>query len=125
MRILVTGGAGFIGSHLVDSFIAAGHYVATIDNLSTGDRRHINPDVRLYELDIRDRAGVDRVFAEFEPEIVDHHAAQAEVPKSVADPMTDAEINVVGSLNLLRRSLDHGVRKFIFASTGGAIYGDP
>lgn len=125
MRILVTGGAGFIASHLVDSLIAGGHDVAIIDNLSTGDRRHLNPAARLFELDIRDRVGVDRVFAEFKPEIVDHHAAQAEVPKSVADPMTDAEINVVGGLNLLRKSLDHGVRKFIFASTGGAIYGDP
>jgi UDP-glucose 4-epimerase len=125
MRIVVTGGAGFIGSHVADGFIAAGHEVAVLDTLATGDRAKVNPRARFYQLDVRDRQGVAAMFAEFRPELVDHHAAQAEVPKSVADPVFDAEVNVLGGLNLLRAALDHGVRKVVFASTGGALYGDP
>lgn len=125
MRILVTGGAGFIASHVIDSFLAAGHEVAAIDNLSTGNRRNLNPAARFYELDIRDRTGVANVFEEFKPEVVDHHAAQAKVPVSIADPVLDAEINLIGGINLLRQCVDHGVRKMIFISTGGALYGEP
>ena len=125
MRILVTGGAGFIASHVVDSFLAAGHEVGVVDNLATGERENLNSGARFYGLDMRDRDGIARVMAEFRPEIVDHHAAQAEVPKSVADPVFDADVNLLGGLNLLKSALDHEIRKFIFISTGGALYGDP
>ena len=125
MRILVTGGAGFIASHVVDAYIAAGHTVAVIDNFSTGSEANLNPGGRLFRVDVRDRADVERAIGEFRPEIVNHHAAQAEVPKSVADPGFDAQVNIVGGLNLLRACLDHDVRKVIFSSTGGALYGEP
>lgn len=125
MRVLVTGGAGFIGSHVVDGLVAAGHEVAVIDNLSTGRRENAGSARHFSEVDIRDRAGIARAFAAFRPEAVSHHAAQAEVPRSVAEPTYDADVNILGSLNLLRNCLDHGVRKFIFISTGGAVYGNP
>jgi UDP-glucose 4-epimerase len=124
VRILVTGGAGFIGSHVVDGFRAAGHDVAVVDDLSTGQRANLDPAVPLYELDIRDEA-LGGVFADFRPDVVDHHAAQANVPASVKDPVNDASINVLGSLNLLKLSAAHGVQKFIYISSGGAMYGDP
>ncbi len=125
MRILVTGGAGFIGSHVVDAYVAAGHEVAVIDNFSTGNEANLNSAGRLFRVDVRDRPEVDKAIAAFRPEIVNHHAAQAEVPKSVADPAFDAQVNVVGGINLLKASVDHGVRKFVFISTGGALYGEP
>ena len=125
MRILVTGGAGFIGSHVVDAYIAAGHQVAILDNFSTGKDANVNPRAEVHRVDVRDRPGVDRVIASFRPDLVNHHAAQAEVPKSVADPALDAEVNVIGGINLLKSSADHGVKKFIFISTGGALYGEP
>lgn len=125
MKILVTGGAGFIGSHVVDAYVAAGHEVAVFDNFSTGNEDNVNPAARLFRADVRDKAAVASAFESFRPDIVNHHAAQAEVPKSVADPGLDAEINVVGGLNLLKASVDAGVKKFIFISTGGALYGEP
>ena len=124
MRILVTGGAGFIGSHVVDGFRAHGDEVAVLDDLSTGNRANIPDGVRLYQRDIRDPQ-LDDVFADFKPEVVDHHAAQANVPSSVHDPVNDASINVLGTLNLLRVSAQQGVRKFIYISSGGAMYGEP
>ncbi len=124
MRILVTGGAGFIGSHVVDGFRAAGHDVAVVDDLSTGDRANLAGGVPLYEVDIR-APELRRVFAEFRPEIVDHHAAQANVPASVEDPVYDASVNVLGGLNVLRLSATYGVRKLIYSSSGGAMYGEP
>jgi UDP-glucose 4-epimerase len=125
MKILVTGGAGFIGSHVADAYIAAGHEVAIIDNFSTGNEANVNPAAHVHRVDVRDAAAVEQTIASFQPQIVNHHAAQAEVPKSVADPATDAQINVVGGLNLLKSSVDHQVEKFIFISTGGALYGEP
>jgi UDP-glucose 4-epimerase len=125
VRILVTGGAGFIGSHVVDAYLAAGHEVAVIDNFSTGNEANLNPEARLFRVDVRDQPEVDRSIAEFRPEIVNHHAAQAEVPKSVADPAFDAQVNVIGGINLLKACVDHDVRKFVFVSTGGALYGEP
>ncbi len=125
VRILVTGGAGFIGSHVVDAFLAAGHEVAVLDNLSTGRRENLNPSARFYGVDLRQAEAVNRVLSDFRPEVVDHHAAQSEVPKSVEDPICDAEINLLGGLNLLLASRATGVRKFIFISTGGALYGEP
>ena len=124
MRVLVTGGAGFIGSHVVNGLLAAGHEVAVLDNLSTGDRANLPEGVSLFENDIRD-AEVERVFRDFRPEVVDHHAAQANVPASVADPLYDASVNVLGGLNLLRAAAATGVRKFVYVSSGGAMYGEP
>jgi UDP-glucose 4-epimerase len=125
VRILVTGGAGFIGSHVVDAYLAAGHEVAVLDNFSTGNEANLNSGARLFRVDVRDQPEVDRSIAEFRPEIVNHHAAQAEVPKSVADPAFDAQVNVIGGINLLKACVDHDVRKFVFISTGGALYGEP
>jgi UDP-glucose 4-epimerase len=125
VRILVTGGAGFIGSHVVDAYVAAGHDVAILDNFSTGSEANLNPAAEIHRIDVRDRAEVDRAIASFRPEVVNHHAAQSEVPKSVADPGYDAHVNIVGGLHVLKACADHGVRKVIFSSTGGALYGEP
>jgi UDP-glucose 4-epimerase len=125
VKILVTGGAGFIGSHVVDAYVAAGHEVAVLDSLATGREENVNPAARLYRADVRNLAQVQQAIGDFRPEVVNHHAAQSEVPKSVADPGNDAEVNVVGGLNVLRASVDHSVRKVIFSSSGGALYGEP
>ena len=124
MKILVTGGAGFIGSHVADGFRALGHEVAVIDDLSAGKRANLDPAIKLYERDIRDEA-LDQVFAEFRPDVVDHHAAQSNVPASVHDPVYDASVNVLGGLNLLRLAAKYEVKKFIYISSGGAMYGEP
>jgi UDP-glucose 4-epimerase len=125
MKILVTGGAGFIGSHLVDRFIALGHDVAVIDNLSTGFRRNLNRAARFYEADVRNSTRVRQIFRRERPEIVCHQAAIAEVVKSLRDPLPTLEVNVQGTVNLLLAAGEQGIRKFLFASTGGAIYGEP
>ncbi len=124
MRILVTGGAGFIGSSLVDRWVTDGHQVAILDNLSTGRRDYVNPRATFLELDIVDAPAVDRAIGEFRPEVVSHHAAQMDVRRSVLDPAFDARTNVLGSIALLEACARHGVRKVIYASTGGAIYGE-
>jgi UDP-glucose 4-epimerase len=124
VRILVTGGAGFIGSHVVDGFLKAGHEVAVVDDLSTGNRANLDASVVVYEQDIRDPS-LEDVFKDFRPEVVDHHAAQSNVPASVTDPVYDASVNVLGGLNLLKQSAVYGVRKFIYISSGGAMYGEP
>jgi UDP-glucose 4-epimerase len=124
MRILVTGGAGFIGSNVVDRFVALGHEVAVFDNLSSGRREFVPAAARLVVGDLTDAAAVERCVAEFKPEIVDHHAAQIDVRHSVDDPVFDARTNVLGGLSLLQSCTRHGVRKFIYASTGGALYGE-
>jgi UDP-glucose 4-epimerase len=124
LRILVTGGAGFIGSNVVDGMIGRGHEVAVFDNLSTGRREYVHPGARLFEGDLLDAAAIERCVAEFRPEIVDHHAAQIDVRKSVDDPLHDARTNVLGALSLLQSCTRHGVRKLVYASTGGAIYGE-
>ena len=123
MKILVTGGAGFIASHVADAYIDAGHDVVIFDNLITGNRANVNPKARFYEIDIRD-AGVRNIFASERFDAVNHHAAQMDVRKSVDDPINDASINILGTLNLLENCKAFGVKKFIFASTGGAIYGE-
>jgi UDP-glucose 4-epimerase len=125
VRILVTGGAGFIGSHVVDAYVAAGHEVAVLDNFSTGNEANLNPAAEAHRVDLRDQPGVEKLIASFRPEIVNHHAAQSEVPKSVADPTYDAQVNIIGGLNLLRACIDNAVNKVIFISTGGALYGEP
>jgi UDP-glucose 4-epimerase len=119
----VTGGAGFIASHVVDALIAAEHKVAVVDDLSTGKLENLNPQATFYNLDIRS-AEIADVFAEERPEVVNHHAAQMDVRRAVREPQFDASVNVLGSLNILECSRRYGVRKIIFASTGGAVYGE-
>jgi len=124
MKILVTGGAGFIGSHIVDRFVQEGYEVAVVDNLSTGKRRHVNRAAKFYRTDIRSW-WLERVFRRERPVIVCHHAAQMDVRRSVRDPVFDAETNILGTLNVLRHAIKYGVRKVLFASSGGAVYGEP
>jgi UDP-glucose 4-epimerase len=124
MKIIVTGGAGFIGSHIVDEFIAAGHDVSVVDDLSTGFRQNLNPRARFYEMDIRDRT-LAEVFAMEKPDIVCHQAARANVRESFEKPLLYADVNVVGSLNILECCRRSEVRKVVYASTGGAVYGEP
>jgi UDP-glucose 4-epimerase len=125
MKILVTGGAGFIGSHVVDKYIAEGHEVAVVDNLSTGFRENVNPKASFYEADVCNAKAIEEIFQRQRPEVVNHHAAQIDVRNSVNDPVFDATTNILGSLNLILASLKHRIRKFIYISTGGAIYGEP
>ena len=122
MKVLVTGGAGFIGSHVCDALSAAGHQPVALDNLSTGKRSNLN-GVRLIEADLRD-AGLAKIVAGEKPEAICHLAAQIDVRKSVADPLFDAEINVLGTLRLLEAAAAAGVRRVVFSSSGGACYGE-
>lgn len=124
MRILVTGGAGFIGSNIVDAYAGMGHEVAVVDDLSSGSRANINPAAAFHELDILD-ARLDEAFAAHKPEVVNHHAAQIDVRKALANPVRDIEVNIIGTVRVLERCAAHGVKRIIFASTGGAIYGEP
>jgi UDP-glucose 4-epimerase len=123
MRVLVTGGAGFIGSHVVDRCISAGHDIVVVDNLSTGNRQSVPPAARLAVMDIRS-PGLADVFRAEQPDAVIHLAAQAEVRRSVENPLLDADVNIMGSVNLLECSRRFGVRQMIYSSSGGAVYGD-
>ncbi|MDI6731626.1 MAG: NAD-dependent epimerase/dehydratase family protein [Candidatus Margulisbacteria bacterium] len=123
MKILVTGGAGFIGSNVVDAYIEAGHEVAVVDNLTTGKKENINPRAQFFNLDIRD-LHLSAIVRDYNPEIINHHAAQIDVRKSVAEPKYNAEVNEIGTLNLLEAAVKVKVKKIIFSSTGGAIYGE-
>jgi UDP-glucose 4-epimerase len=124
VKILVTGGAGFIGSHVVDLFLAKGHQVVVVDDLSTGRRSNLNPAAKFYQMDIRN-PGLREIFEKELPEVVDHHAAQMDVRRSVIDPLFDADVNILGSIRLLELSREFGVSRFIYISTGGAVYGEP
>jgi UDP-glucose 4-epimerase len=126
MRILVTGGAGFIGSHVVAHALKAGHEVAVLDNFSSGKRQNVPDGVPIFETDLRDRPGTERAVREYRPELVSHQAAQASVPMSMKDPRFDAEVNIIGGINLLDAcsAAESSVKHVVFASTGGAIYGE-
>lgn len=124
MRVLVTGGAGFIASHLVDALLRKGHDVVVVDDLSSGREENLNSPSRFYRLDICS-PDMQKVFHEEKPELVIHHAAQIDVRRSVTNPEEDARINIQGLLNLLSNSVRYEVKGFIFASSGGAIYGEP
>lgn len=123
MKILVTGGAGFIASQIADAYVALGHDVTVIDDLSTGKKKNVNPKVNLVLMDIRD-PNLSTLFAKTGFDIVNHHAAQIDVRHSVQDPFLDASINILGTLRLLDCCRTYGVRKFIFSSSGGTIYGE-
>lgn len=124
MKVLVTGGAGFIGSNVVDLFIENGHDVVIVDDLSTGRKSNLNSRAKFYEMDIRD-PGMREIFASERPEVVDHHAAQIDVRRSVSEPRFDADVNILGTIQLAELAREFGVRKFIHISSGGAIYGEP
>jgi UDP-glucose 4-epimerase len=123
MKILVTGGAGFIASQIVDAYLGEGHNVYILDNLSTGFERNINPKAYFIKSDITDSKILD-IFTKEKFDVVNHHAAQIDVRKSVNDPIFDANTNILGTINLLQCCIKTGVKKFMFASTGGAVYGE-
>lgn len=123
MKILVTGGAGFIGSQIADAFIREGHEIHILDNLSTGFEKNINPKAHFIKSDISSPAILD-LFGKEKFDVVNHHAAQIDVRKSVNDPIFDATTNILGTINLLQSCIKTGVKKFMFASTGGAVYGE-
>lgn len=122
MRVLITGGAGFIGSHVAEHLLSAGHEVAIVDNLSTGTRENLPDGARFYELDVR--AGCEEAFRRFRPEALCHQAAQISVRRSVADPAFDADVNVTGTLKLLENCVRYDVERVVLASSGGATYGE-
>jgi UDP-glucose 4-epimerase len=124
MKVLVTGGAGFIGSHVVDLFIENGYEVVIVDDLSTGRASNINPRATFYQLDIRSPEIRD-VFEQERPLYVSHHAAQMDVRRSVVEPLFDANVNILGSINLLESARSVGLQHFVYISTGGAVYGEP
>jgi UDP-glucose 4-epimerase len=123
-KILITGGAGFIGSHVADGYLALGHDVVVVDDLSTGHRVNVPERVRFYQADLTEEGELARILEVERPDVVNHHAAQKSVRVSVEDPAEDARINVIGSLRLLELSRRQGVKKVVFISTGGAIYGE-
>jgi UDP-glucose 4-epimerase len=123
MKILVTGGAGFIGSHIVDAYLDEGHDVTVLDDLSSGKKKNVSSKARLVTADVRD-PNISTLFGESRFEIVNHLAAQLDVRKSVQDPFFDASVNILGTLRLLECARTYGVRKFIYSSTGGALYGE-
>jgi len=123
MKILVTGGAGFIASHIVDAYVDKGHSVVIIDNLSTGRIENVNPEAKFVKADIQDESIAD-IFKAEKFDVVNHHAAQMDVRRSVEDPIYDAKINALGMLNILQNCMKHGVKEVIFSSSGGAIYGE-
>jgi UDP-glucose 4-epimerase len=124
MRVLVTGGAGFIGSHLVDQLKAAGHEPAALDDLSSGSASNLPAGVPLFKVDVRDASAVLQTVTEFKPDAIAHQAAQMSVSRSVREPRFDAEVNVLGLINTLDAAVANGVRRFVFASSGGVLYGD-
>jgi UDP-glucose 4-epimerase len=124
MRILITGGAGFVGSHVVEAYLAEGHEVRVVDNLTTGRISNLDARAKLYEMDIQS-PGLDEVFAEYRPEVVNHHAAQASVKLSTHDPLKDLQQNAGCTARIAMLCAEHGVGKLIYSSSGGTVYGEP
>jgi UDP-glucose 4-epimerase len=124
MKCLVTGGAGFIGSHIVDRLIDLGHEVAVIDNLRSGKKENLHQNAQFFEVDVTDKPSLEKTFDEFKPEVVFHLAAQNEVPYSMEHPFEDEQMNIVGMMNLCEASAKIGVKKIVYSNTGGAYYGD-
>ncbi len=125
MKILVTGGAGFIGSHIVDKYIEEGHEVLVLDNLSVGDENWVNNKADFCKADITDDKSIGKIFEDFEPDIVNHHAARNDSMDSLEKPVADAETNILGSINILEASRKNNTEKVIYASSGGLSYGEP
>lgn len=125
MKIIVTGGAGFIGSHIAEKLIEEGHHVAVIDDLSIGEKDNIPTKAEFFKADIRNKKRLEEIFHEFKPDIVNHHAAHNDSMDSLEKPIEDAEINILGSINILETSKKHGIKKIIYASSGGLSYGEP
>jgi UDP-glucose 4-epimerase len=124
MRIIVTGGAGFIGSHIADALLESGHEVLVLDDLSNGSRQNVPAAATFVHADVREANAVERVLSEFQPDAVCHQAAQTSVSVSTREPVRDAMVNIIGSINLLEACVRHRVQRVVFASTGGAIYGE-
>jgi len=125
VKILVTGAAGFIASHVADAYVGAGNEVVILDDLSRGAKRNVNSKARFYQCDIRDREAVESIFLAEKPGIVNHHAAQMDVRRGVREPHFDAQVNILGSLNLIESAIANGAHRFIYAATAGAGYGEP
>jgi UDP-glucose 4-epimerase len=125
VKILVTGAAGFIASHVSDAYLNAGHEVVILDDLSRGTKRNVNPRARFYQCDVRDREAVEGIFLSEKPAVVNHHAAQMDVRRGVREPHFDAQVNILGSLNVIESAVAHGAQRFIYAATAGAGYGEP
>jgi len=123
MKILVTGGAGFIASHVSEGYLKAGHSVAIVDDLSTGKRENIPSSARFYDCDVTDLTAIEQIITQERPEIINHHAAQMDVRRSVREPLFDARVNILGGLGLVDLAVKYKVCKFLYASTGGASYG--
>lgn len=124
MKILVTGGAGFIASHISDAFVNEGHQVVVLDDLSSGFEKNIHPKAKFVKGNICDKELVEKLFSEETFDLINHHAAQMDVRRSVKDPAFDANTNIIGTINLLQNAIKYKVKKFMFASTGGAVYGE-
>ena len=124
MKILVTGGAGFIASHVADAYLAAGHEVVIIDNLSSGQKENLNPQAKFIEADITDKEKIQAIIREERPDVINHHAAHIQVGYSVKNPQFDAENNILGLLNIMEAAKEIPVKKVIMAATGGAMYGN-
>jgi UDP-glucose 4-epimerase len=125
MKALITGGAGFIGSHVADGYLAEGLDVVIADDLSRGTQGNMPARARFYRVDLRKRAALEKIFAKEKPDVINHHGAQIDVRRAVKDPVFDAECNILSSIHLLELAVQHKVKRFIYASTGGAIYGEP
>lgn len=123
MKIMVTGGAGFIGSNIVDGYVRQGHQVVVVDNSPAGSAT-FNPNVKFYQMDIRSEQ-LAKVFEQEQPEVVNHHAAQMDVRRSVSDPLYDADVNVKGAVNVLENARKFNVQQVIYSSSGGTVYGEP
>jgi UDP-glucose 4-epimerase len=125
LKILVTGAAGFVASYVADAYVNDGHEVVIVDDLSRGAKGNVNPKARFYVGDIRDREAIDKIFLLEKPSVVNHHAAQMDVRRGVREPLFDAQVNILGSLNLIESALAHGTKRFIYIASAGAGYGEP